>query len=125
VLDGRKGRELPDAASPLTKSRVEAVYDLDIRPSLAPVASDLFPGVDGEMWLTLFDEDVAAPAKVIVLDRNARVIGQLVLPTGFALAQVGHDFVVGVETDSTGVPGVALYALTRKDTRRDSASVSH
>lgn len=114
ALERQRDRALASVGGPLARSRVMAQYDPEMMPDAAPLISAAHAGIDGELWVRIFDLDEAAPQRFLVLDRKGAVMAQATLPPGLAVHQIGADFVLGVRRDSLGVESVLEFSLRRK-----------
>jgi hypothetical protein len=113
AIQREKSRLLAEATSPDARARTEALYDAP-RPPKAPLFTKFVPGVGGEVWVRMYDEDSQAPGRFVILDRAGRLIGQVTMPANFRLSDPGADYVLGVLTDGDGVERVAQFRLTRR-----------
>lgn len=85
-------------------------------PERYPLVDRLLPDPAGGFWVRLFQEDERASSRWLIIDEEEKVLGVLTLPAGFALWQVGKEFVLGVRKDDWDVERVERYQL-RRDSR--------
>jgi len=97
----------------------EAQYSLQHLPETAPLFTRFIPGADGEMWMEQYNEDPLAPISFVVVDEHGAGVARVTLPVGFAIQDVGRNYVLGIERDADDVSQVVEYAL-----RRSSQSVA-
>ena len=114
ALERQRNRALASANGSLARSRIMAQYDPEMMPDAGPLISSVHAGVDGELWVRLFDPDEAAPQHFLVLDRSGAVMAQATLPPDLAVHQIGADFVLGVHRDSLDVESVLEFSLRRR-----------
>lgn len=112
-LEAAKKRALESAANADDRARHEALYSPGLLPRMAPFFARFVAGVDGEMWVQLFDEDTSAPTRFIVLDKGGRPLARAVLPSRLRVDDVGQDYLLGVHADQDGVERVVQFRLER------------
>ena len=96
------------------RATVMAQYSRPAVPERSPFFSGLLAGIDDEMWVQEFSENAKAHRRYIVLDRNGGVAARVTMPVSrFRLTDVGHDYVLGVESDDDGVDRVVEYTFRR------------
>ncbi len=113
VIERVRDRALASVSRAVDSSRIMAGYDPDGMPGAMPLTSEVHAGVDGELWVRLFDVDDSAPQHFLVLDRTGALKGQATLPAGLVVHQIGADFVLGVRRDSLDVESVLEFSLER------------
>jgi len=96
------------------ESREETRDRLDRTPAepAYPGLQDLGVAPDGSLWVRRYDRPGGAPGqRWLVFDTEGRLEGRVWLPDGLELHDVGHDYLIGVETDELDVEYVALYGF--------------
>jgi hypothetical protein len=85
-------------------------------PSHMPTHSALAFDPAGNLWVESYrlpwDDD--SPRTWSVFDPDGRWLGDLVLPDGLRVYEIGEDYVAGVETDEMGVEYVRLYGVVKR-----------
>ena len=84
-----------------------AVYGEQIRrsltsvslPSTKPACQNLVVTADGSIWVEHYNEPARGPTVVSVFDSTGALRGEVSLPVGFSLLQVGNGFVLGTWKD--------------------------
>jgi len=113
ALDAARRDALAAAANDDERAMYEVLYLRSLLPRTAPVFTRFVSGIEGEVWVELFDENQAAPKRFVVLDRDGRLRARVSLPTNARVEDVGRDFVLGVLTDGNGEEFVVQYRLER------------
>lgn len=67
----------------------------------------------GLLWARRYAVDPDAPRPWVVFGEGGRALGTVTLPSGLSVAQIGHDFVLGMWRDTMGVRLVRCHALLR------------
>lgn len=113
AVEAAARRAIAAATNDNARARAEALYAKAARPRTAPRFASFTPGVDGEMWVSLFTEDPTAPTRFLVMDRSGKPVAQAVVPSNVSVAEIGRDYVLGRAIDADGVESVVLYRLVR------------
>ena len=113
AADIARQRAVASATNDNGRARAEAQLAKASWPASVPRFASFVAGVDGEMWVALFAEDLSTPSQYLVMDRNGRPIAQVTLPPNVTPTDIGRDFVLGRHTDSDGVESVVLCRLAR------------
>lgn len=111
ALERARQRALANALNDGERKRIDVLYSPAHRPAAVPRFSRFVAGPDGEMWVELYAEDPAAPARFVIFGRAGRAIGTATLPAGVKLTDAGRDYVVGVRTDADGVEEVGMWGV--------------
>lgn len=82
-------------------------------PPRMPLVSSAIAGIDGEVWLTRFSVDETAPRRLLLLDRDGQQRGEVSIPAGLDIQQIGSDFVLAVARDDDDLLRVVVYRLRR------------
>jgi hypothetical protein len=106
-------REVAAAADEDEKARLNALRDAASRESSAPLFSRLVAGPDGEMWVELFREDLAAPGVFLVLSPSGAPVARARAPARVQFFEIGQDYALGVRTEDDGVERVIMYGVRR------------
>ena len=112
-LNVRRSRAYRRATRALDSARADVMADPAILPKQMPYVSSATPGIDGEIWLTRFSIDETAPKQMLVLSRDGTAIGELSIPPGLEIHQIGKDFVLGIRRDDDGLVSVVMHRLLR------------
>src|SRR5690606_23193786 len=92
-LARRRARALAAAGRALDSARATMQYDAALAPRMAPLLAAAEAGVDGELWLRLFDiDDDVASQRFVIMDRNGRAVASATLPAGLDVQQIGADY---------------------------------
>ncbi len=94
------------------RDRRELYQEMDI-PETMPAYGDLKLDDLGNLWVADYDPDPDADLRWTVFDPDGRMLGQVVLPSGLDIKQIGDDFVLAVWRDEFDVEHVRLYELSR------------
>jgi hypothetical protein len=113
AIERARQRALASATTDDERARVDAQYAKASRPRTAPHFTNFTPGVDGEMWIALFDEDPSAPTRFLVLDRSGKPRARAVLSPNVTATEIGRDYVLGRQTDRDGIESVIRFRLAR------------
>lgn len=105
--DLAQARERGEAA--VAHARI--VLDAMEFPSYRAPYDRLVVGAEGDLWL--HTGDAAGRAKWAVFTPQGRYLGELTLPPGLHLHEVGADYVLGTWHDDLGVTYVRLHRLER------------
>jgi hypothetical protein len=92
---------------------VRGRFDEVTPPSVMPTHSALAFDAVGDLWVENFrlPWDHESPRIWSVFGPDGRWLGDVQLPEGLRVYEIGDDYVVGVETDTLGVEFVRLYRL--------------
>ena len=113
VNEGRE-QELKGNTSPADKAFTEAKYSAKYLPERLPFFGSLIPGPQGELWIQAYAADRASAVQYIVLDSAGRPRGQVSVPKGSRVREVGLDYVLLVCENEDGVESVRLHRLDRR-----------
>jgi hypothetical protein len=81
-------------------------------PETMPAITALHVDPEGFLWARRFAPPGTTDERWAVFGPDA-FIGHVVLPAGFALTDIGTDWVLGVETSELGSQRIVLYSLLR------------
>jgi len=113
ALARRRDADLKLAMRPLDSARVAALFDPKLRPDRMPLVAASYSGPAGELWLQLFDIDLTAPKRFLILDATGAEVARAQIPGALQVQQIGAGFVLGIQTDSLGVESIVEYTLHR------------
>jgi hypothetical protein len=74
----------------------------------------LIPGPQGELWIQAYVADRASAVQYVVVDSAGRPRGQVSVPKGCRVREVGLDYVLVVCENEDGVESVRLHRLDRR-----------
>ena len=106
--------ELTASGRPYVERYIAVVFDETPRPEFVPPFSRLVSGIDGEMWVEHFHEDVQSGVEYTVFDRDGVPTGRLKLGPGRRLTDVASGHIVAVQTNDLGVETIEVYQLDRR-----------
>ena len=97
------------------QQQVRQQFDGVKAPSLTPSHSSLVFDAAGNLWVENYrlPWDETTPRTWSVFERDGRWLGDLVVPLGLRVAEIGEDHVAGVERDESGVEFVRVYRLVK------------
>ena len=101
-------------ATPVGKAFTEARYSAKYLPERLPYFGLLVPGPRGELWVQAFAEEPVNPVQYLVIDSNGRPKGQVSVPAGSRIREVGLDYVILVHENEDGVESVRIHRLERR-----------
>lgn len=89
-----------------------------VHPSWSPATFPMFDAlvVDdvGVLWIREHEPPGAeGPGHWMVFDTDGRLLGTVQMPRGFAVFQIGRDFVLGRARDEFDIEHIRLYELIR------------
>ena len=117
MAEAARERELariPVAGREKARAFTSAKYDLKQLLKELPVFSKLLAGVDGETWIEEYTPTSQEPTRYLVIGPNGSARAWISAPAGFRIAEVGRDYVAGVQFDADDVETVRIYSLTRR-----------
>lgn len=82
-------------------------------PSSLPAFDQILLNPGGEVWVRRFRTPRDPGERWGVFGPDGAFLGHVAMPAGFALHEVGDDYLLGVGTDGMGVERVQLYRLLR------------
>lgn len=107
-------RQRVAAATPERAAELERVLRSAAVPSTMPAIAALVVDATDHLWVQEFSPPTASADRWAVFDPAGRMLGQVNVPAGFQILQVGRDFVLGVGPASGGTQQVQRYALVRR-----------
>ncbi|MGQ0647913.1 MAG: hypothetical protein ACT4P7_10100 [Gemmatimonadaceae bacterium] len=110
-LEEKRAADLDSASSAVDSARAIAGTSRGLLPPHRPFANAIVSGVDGEVWLRVF-ETVPGPSAVYArIARDGTVKGRIRVPQSFKLQQVASDVVLVVSVSLEGDETVGEYSL--------------
>lgn len=94
-------------------AQVERMFQRDKLPPTMPVHGRIVVDADGWLWVRAYSNAQEGDVAWDVFDASGRLRCALALPSAFSVREMGHDFLLGVQTDADGVEQVRLYGLRR------------
>jgi hypothetical protein len=80
-----------------------------------PAYADLIVDTDGNLWLAAYPRPSReGPRLWTVIDSTGRWLGEVALPAGLEVWEIGADYVLGVFDDELGVEHVRKYRLIKE-----------
>lgn len=95
------------------RAQMAALFDVEPKPALLPMARSALADGDNALWLEEFTLDLFAPQRFFVVRDDGQLLGVVAVPAGVRLRQVGPDWVLGSREDADGRPQVVRYRLTK------------
>ncbi|MEO8450341.1 MAG: hypothetical protein ABI647_11150 [Gemmatimonadota bacterium] len=80
-------------------------------PATKPAFQNLVVGSDGSIWVEHYNEPVHGPTVASVFDSTGALRGEVTLPPGLGLLQVGPGFVLGTWQDADGAAHIRRHRL--------------
>ena len=79
---------------------------------------DVLLDSEGYLWISGYSPDMLPtgsriPSRWNVFDPGGRWLGEVTVPEGFRVFEIGADFVLGVGRDELDIEHVRMYGLTR------------
>jgi hypothetical protein len=105
--------EIADVEDANTRRDRREMYEEMTAPEIMPAYEGLKVDDLGNLWVEDYEPDPDAESLWTVFDPDGRMLGQVVLPNGLGVMQIGDDFVLGVWRDEFEVEHVRSYALTK------------
>lgn len=87
----------------------------DAFPSVMPAFRAIRHDRDGNLWLEEYRVDPASPARWFVIDRTGEWLGEVAVPAGLRVLDIGDDWVLGVARDELDVEHVLMYDLWKPE----------
>ncbi|HEX6912158.1 MAG TPA: hypothetical protein VF142_17275, partial [Longimicrobium sp.] len=81
--------------------------------STLPAFDQLVADAAGNLWVRDYRVDPDAPSRWSVFDPGGRWLGQVEMPAGVTVLQIGADWVLGRARDELEVESVRLYRLQK------------
>ncbi len=82
-------------------------------PEVLPPSRQLLVDAQGDIWAEHFALPTHPRSLWSVFDATGQFLGELDLPIGFVVRDIGDDFLLGTWTDSLGVEFVRMYDLNK------------
>lgn len=93
---------------------IRAMYDQAVLPPTMPLVDQLYAGANGEIWLRLFTLEPNATQHFLALNGEGAEVGQVSVPAGLQVEQIGEDFVLVIRRDEMDVESVVVYSMSRR-----------
>ncbi len=81
-------------------------------PERLPFYSGLFADPDGVLWIVLSTPGDSV-TRIRAMQDNGEALGEVAIPVGLRVFEVGRDYVLGAYEDERGEPHVAMYRVRR------------
>ncbi|MGD8602206.1 MAG: hypothetical protein PVF19_12705, partial [Gemmatimonadota bacterium] len=82
-------------------------------PELRPAFSELHVDATGRLWVAEWEDERSQVDEWFVFSEDGELLGDVSVPVGFRVHEIGEDYILGVELNELDVPFVRRYALTR------------
>jgi hypothetical protein len=100
---------MPEGLRQMTQAMLDNLPFPETMPSFSKIIVD----AEGNLWAMDYRAWSTDPSLWFILDRSGRLLGELSMPVGFEVHQIGSDYVLGRRTDDVGVEHVELYPLQK------------
>ena len=114
LVDAARKQALVGNSDPVGKAFTEAKYSAKYLPERLPYFGLLHPGPQGELWVQTFAAELVNPVQYLVIDSNGQPRGQVSVPGGSRIREVGLDYVILVHENEDGVESVRIHRLDRR-----------
>ena len=97
------------------ESRQEArqrLADMPVAETM-PAYEDLAVDAAGNIWAQEYRLEDDTESEWIVFDGTGRMLGNVMMPAGLQVTEIGEDFVLGIWRDELDVQHVQLYELNK------------
>jgi hypothetical protein len=84
-------------------------------PATLPAYGGIHADRVGNTWVSDHTLPGAQRLGWTVFDSTGRELGHLFTPNGFAVSEIGNDYLLGIQRDELGVERVAMYRLTKQE----------
>jgi hypothetical protein len=101
------------ASNPELEYREIAARASEYGGSIVPPYARMLIDADGYLWLGTYPIETSESELWHVFEESGRFLGAVRTPGNLRLFEIGHDYVLGVSEDSTGVEHVQLHSLSR------------
>ncbi len=112
ILERVKASEL-EGVSDHDRAEAEARWAKMPKPKELPAFDAFLVDADGNLWVSEGRALPTDPADADVFDPAGKLLGRVPLPAGFALSEVGHDYMLGVWKDDDGLEHVRMYGIVK------------
>jgi hypothetical protein len=111
VIERLKQERLASVSDERFRPGIEALFAKLPFPETMPSYSSLKVDPDGNLWAAEYQVPGTGQPLWFVFNSSGRFLGEVAMPTGFNVYQIGRDFVLGRRTDELGVERVEIYPL--------------
>jgi len=118
-IDGYRRARIENEADETQRQINEVLVDAIPFPEAFPAYRDLMVDSEGNLWVEAYrkpDESRLGgndEARWTVFDPTGRMLGDMLMPEGLDIYQIGTDFVLGRWTDDLDVQHAVVYELFR------------
>jgi len=97
--------------SPERTRQVEGFFEDVPLPDLAPAFGPIQVDPSGRVWLAEYQAVTNEPYDWMVFSPDGHLLGRVEVPEGFQVAEIGDDYVLGIQRDEFDVPYVLRFRL--------------
>jgi hypothetical protein len=84
-------------------------------PELHPAIGSIYADASGFLWVEEYRLPGEETRATTIFDPEGKMVGSVVLPSGFQVSEIGVDYLLGRAVDDLGVEYLRLYSLTRPE----------
>lgn len=110
-VDREKAQRTRSTTNQQFLAQLERMFQRDRLPETLPAHGRIAVDADGRLWVRAYSNALEGDVAWDVFDAGGRLGCALTLPSTFAVREIGHDFILGVLTDTDGVEQVRVYGL--------------
>lgn len=114
IRDGYRSMRLDGATTPEFRQSTEAMLDGLVFPDYLPVYETLLADSEGLLWVKPYTPQWERAGDWWVFDSSGRWLGNVPIPPGLTLLDVGSDYILGSVRDEQDVERVLMYNLDRR-----------
>ena len=102
---------LSNATSPERTREVERFFEDFPLPDLAPAFGPVQVDPSGRVWLAQYKAIANTASNWMVFSPDGQLLGQVEVPRGLEIHEIGDDYLLGVQRDEFDVPYVLRFPL--------------
>ena len=108
-------RRLKDVTDPDRRRDIERELARTEHPAFMPAHRSLEVDTEGYLWVESFRPSEATPALWNVFNPEGTWLGEVEIPSGLQVLDIGPDYILGRWVDEQGVEQIRLYRLHGRD----------
>jgi len=112
-VNREKAQRVRSTTRPQFLAQIERMYQRDRLPETLPAYGPVAVAADGWVWISGYSPAEDGRVRWNIFDAAGRLRCALALPSAFSVREIGHDFLLGVQTDADELQQVRLYGLRR------------
>ena len=102
--------EISDSA---TRTGFKRALEIAASPPTKAAAGRILVDPHGAIWLSAYENEFMPAPVWFVFDRDGRYLGEVPMPAGLRVLEIGEGYVLGVTKDDAGVEVVRVHELRR------------